>query len=66
MAIEGGARSGLIAPDDKTYRLSQGPPDAPKGEQWDKAVAWWRTLPTDAQARYDRVVTLDATDIAPA
>jgi 3-isopropylmalate/(R)-2-methylmalate dehydratase large subunit len=65
MAIEGGARSGLIAPDETTYAYLKGRPMAPKGEQWDKAVAWWRTLPTDPQARYDRVVTLDATDIAP-
>ena len=65
MAIEGGARSGLIAPDETTYAYLKGRPMAPKGEQWDKAVAWWRTLPTDAQAHYDRVVTLDATDIAP-
>jgi 3-isopropylmalate/(R)-2-methylmalate dehydratase large subunit len=65
MAIEGGARSGLIAPDETTYAYLKGRPMAPKGEEWEKAVAWWRTLPTDAQARYDRVVTLDATDIAP-
>ena len=65
MAIEGGARSGLIAPDETTFAYLKGRPMAPRGEQWDKAVAWWRTLPTDAQARYDRVVTLDATDIAP-
>jgi 3-isopropylmalate/(R)-2-methylmalate dehydratase large subunit len=65
MSIEAGARAGLIAPDEKTYAYLKGRPMAPKGEDWEKALAWWRTLPTDAQARYDRVVTLDAADIAP-
>ncbi|QDZ07089.1 3-isopropylmalate dehydratase large subunit [Sphingomonas panacisoli] len=65
MSIEGGARAGLIAPDDKTFAYLKGRAMAPKGEEWDKAVAWWRTLPTDSQARYDRVVTLSASDIAP-
>ncbi|MDB5688701.1 MAG: isopropylmalate isomerase large subunit [Sphingomonas bacterium] len=65
MAIEHGARSGLIAPDETTYAYLKGRPMAPKGADWDKALAWWRTLPTDAGARYDRVVTLDAGDIAP-
>ncbi|MDB5663170.1 MAG: isopropylmalate isomerase large subunit [Sphingomonas bacterium] len=65
MAIEHGARSGLIAPDETTYAYLKGRPMAPRGADWDKALAWWRTLPTDAGARYDHVVTLDATDIAP-
>jgi len=65
MAIEGGARSGLIAPDEKTFAYLKGRPMAPAGQAWEKALAWWRTLPTDPQAAYDRVVTLDATDIAP-
>jgi 3-isopropylmalate/(R)-2-methylmalate dehydratase large subunit len=65
MSIEGGARAGLIAPDETTFAYLEGRPLAPKGENWDKAVAWWKTLPTDAGARYDRTVTLDATDIAP-
>ena len=65
MAIEHGARSGLIAPDETTYAYLKGRPMAPQGADWDRALAWWRTLPTDAQARYDHVVTLDATDIAP-
>jgi 3-isopropylmalate/(R)-2-methylmalate dehydratase large subunit len=65
MAIEHGARSGLIAPDETTYAYLKGRPMAPHGADWDKALAWWRTLPTDAGARYDRVVTLDAADIAP-
>ena len=65
MAIEGGARSGLVAPDEKTFAYLKGRPMAPSGEVWERALAWWRTLPTDAGARYDRVVTLDATEIAP-
>ena len=65
MAIEGGARAGLIAPDDATFAYLEGRPMAPKGEEWDKAVAWWRTLATDAGAQYDKVVAIDAADIAP-
>jgi len=65
MSIEGGARAGLIAPDETTFAYLRGRPMAPKGEIWDKAVAWWKTLPTDTGARYDRTVTLDAHDIAP-
>jgi 3-isopropylmalate/(R)-2-methylmalate dehydratase large subunit len=65
MSIEGGARSGLIAPDDKTFAYLKGRPMAPSGEDWDKAVAYWRTLPTDPGAAYDRSVMLHATDIAP-
>ena len=65
MSIEGGARSGLVAPDEKTFAYLKGRPMAPKGEEWDRAVAWWRTLPTDPGAAYDRVVTLDGSDIAP-
>ena len=65
MSIEGGARSGLIAPDEKTFEYLRGRSMAPRGEQWDQAVAWWRTLPTDAGAVYDRVVTLNGSDIAP-
>ena len=65
MAIEGGARSGLIAPDEKTFAYLKGRPMAPAGAAWDQAVAWWRTLPTDAGARFDRVETLDAGEIAP-
>ena len=66
MSIEAGARAGLVAPDETTFAYLQGRPMAPTGEAWDRAVAWWRTLPTDREARYDRTVTLDATDIAPA
>lgn len=65
MSIEGGARSGLIAPDEKTFAYLKGRPMAPRGEQWEQAVAWWQTLPTDSGARYDRVVTLNGSDIAP-
>jgi 3-isopropylmalate/(R)-2-methylmalate dehydratase large subunit len=65
MSIEGGARAGLVAPDETTFAYLKGRPMAPKGEDWDKAVAWWKTLPSDAAAVYDRSVRLDATDIAP-
>ncbi len=65
MAIEHGARAGLIAPDEKTFAYVQGRPFAPKGEDWDKAVAWWRNLATDPGAKYDKVVVIQAADIAP-
>ena len=65
MAIEHGARSGLIAPDETTYAYLKGRPMAPAGEAWDRAVEYWRTLPTDVGASYDKVVILDAADIAP-
>ena len=66
MAIEHGARSGLVAPDDTTFAYLKGRPMAPTGQAWDEAVAWWRTLPSDPAATYDSIVRLDATDIAPA
>jgi 3-isopropylmalate/(R)-2-methylmalate dehydratase large subunit len=65
MSIEGGARAGLIAPDETVFAYLKGRPMAPKGADWDKAVAWWKTLPSDPAATYDRSVRLDATDIAP-
>ena len=65
MSIEGGARSGLIAPDETTFAYLKGRPLAPAGEDWDKAIAYWRTLPTDAGARYDKSIALQASDIAP-
>ena len=65
MAIEHGARAGLCAPDDKTFAYLQGRPMAPKGADWEAAVAWWRTLATDPGAAYDKVVVIDAADIAP-
>jgi 3-isopropylmalate/(R)-2-methylmalate dehydratase large subunit len=65
MSIEAGARAGMIAPDDTTYAYIAGREQAPKGEALDRAIEYWRTLPSDPGARYDRVVTLDAGDIAP-
>ena len=65
MAIEGGARSGLIAPDDKTFTYLMGRTMAPTGADWDAAVAYWRTLPSDAGAVFDKTVILDAADIGP-
>ena len=65
MAIEGGARAGLIAPDDKTYAYCKGRPHAPKGAEWDAAVANWKTLFSDADAHWDKEITLKAEDIAP-
>jgi 3-isopropylmalate/(R)-2-methylmalate dehydratase large subunit len=65
MTIEGGARAGLIAPDDKTFAYIKGRPMAPKDENWDKAVAWWKTLPTDEGATFDKEIFIDAKDIAP-
>jgi 3-isopropylmalate/(R)-2-methylmalate dehydratase large subunit len=65
MAIEGGARAGLIAPDEKTFAYVKGRPHAPKGEQWEAALAWWRTLYTDEGAHFDKVVTIRGEDIAP-
>ena len=65
MAIEGGARAGLIAPDEKTFAYLKGRPMAPTGAAWDKALAWWKTLPTDDGARFDKSVHINAADIAP-
>jgi 3-isopropylmalate/(R)-2-methylmalate dehydratase large subunit len=65
MAIEGGARAGLIAPDEKTFDYVKGRPHAPKGAQWEAAMAWWQTLRSDPDARWDKVVTLRGEDIAP-
>ncbi len=65
MSIEGGARAGLIAPDETTFQYIKGRPMAPKGAEFDSAVAYWSTLPSDEGAVYDKEVTLDATDIAP-
>ena len=65
MAIEGGARAGLIAPDEKTYAYCNGRPHAPKEAEWDKAVAYWKTLYTDDNAHWDLVLTLKGEDIAP-
>jgi 3-isopropylmalate/(R)-2-methylmalate dehydratase large subunit len=65
MAIEGGARAGLIAPDEKTFAYVQGRPHAPKGAQWEAALAWWKTLYSDDDAHWDKVVTIRGEDIAP-
>jgi 3-isopropylmalate/(R)-2-methylmalate dehydratase large subunit len=65
MAIEGGARAGLIAPDEKTFAYCMGRPHAPKGATWEAALAWWKTLFTDEGAHFDKVVTLRGEDIAP-
>ena len=65
MAIEGGARMGFVAVDDKTIDYLRGRPFSPKGEIWDNAVAYWRTLHSDAGARFDHLVTLRAEDIRP-
>ena len=65
MSIEAGARVGMIAPDDKTFEYLEGRPYAPKGGAWDKAVSYWRTLPTDDGAQFDREVSVDGNAIAP-
>ncbi len=65
MAIEGGARSGLFAPDEKTFDYLKGRPMAPTGEAWDRAVAYWRTLVTDEGATFDKVLKIHASEIAP-
>jgi 3-isopropylmalate/(R)-2-methylmalate dehydratase large subunit len=65
MAIESGARAGLVAPDETTFAYVKGRPYAPKGGAWEQAVAYWRSLPADAGAHYDRKALLDAGDIAP-
>jgi len=65
MSIEGGARAGMIAPDETTFDYIRGRPYAPQGEAFDHAVAYWRTLPSDPGAHYDTVVTMHADEIAP-
>lgn len=65
MSIEAGARAGLIAPDHKTFDYLKGRPMAPKGADWDAAVAYWKTLPTDVDAKFDKSVTINAADVVP-
>lgn len=65
MSIEAGARAGLIAPDDRTFAYLKGRPLAPSGADWDRAVAWWRSLATDPGAQFDKSVLIDATAIEP-
>jgi len=65
MSIEGGARAGMIAPDDTTFQYLAGRPFAPQGAAWEAALAQWRSLPTDAGATYDRTITLDVSQLTP-
>ncbi|MBL8706782.1 MAG: 3-isopropylmalate dehydratase large subunit [Rhodospirillales bacterium] len=65
MSIEAGARAGLVAPDETTFAYMKGKPMSPKGGTWEQAVAYWKTLPSDPGAHYDRVVELKAEDILP-
>jgi len=65
MSIEAGARAGMVAVDDTTINYLKGRPYAPKGEQWDRAVAYWRTLVSDAGAVFDRTVQVDAAEVRP-
>ena len=65
MSIEAGARAGLVAPDETTYEYVKGRPHAPKGEDWERAVEQWRSLPSDDGATFDREVVLDGAEIQP-
>lgn len=65
LSIESGARSGMVAPDETTFAYIKGRKYAPKGEQWERAIAYWRTLPSDPDAKFDRVVDVDATKLQP-
>jgi 3-isopropylmalate/(R)-2-methylmalate dehydratase large subunit len=65
MSIESGARAGMVAPDETTFAWLKGRAHAPKGERWDKAVAYWRTLPGDPGAQFDRIVEFDAAALQP-
>src|ERR671918_2186559 len=65
MSIEGGARAGLIAPDETTFEYLEGREHAPKGEEWERAVEYWRTLPTDEGAAFDKEVVIRAEDLVP-
>ena len=65
MSIEAGARAGMVAPDDVTYQYLKGREYSPKDENWDSALAFWRTLPSDDGARFDRQVTIDGSHLAP-
>ena len=65
MSIEAGARAGMVAPDETTFAYLEGRPHAPKGQDWDDAVAYWRTLPTDDGATFDAEVFIDADDLEP-
>jgi 3-isopropylmalate/(R)-2-methylmalate dehydratase large subunit len=65
MSIEGGARAGMIAPDEKTFAYLKGRPFAPRGDAWEHALERWRNLQSDSDARYDRVVEIDANQLEP-
>ncbi len=65
MAIEGGARAGLVAPDETTFAYLKGRPKSPTGADWDAAVAYWKTLKSDEGAHFDKILTLDASKIQP-
>jgi 3-isopropylmalate/(R)-2-methylmalate dehydratase large subunit len=65
MAIEGGARAGLIAPDETTFEYVKGRPHAPKGAQWEAALNWWKTLYSDDDAHFDKVLTIEGESIEP-
>ena len=65
MSIEAGARAGMVAPDDTTFDYLQGRPHAPQGADWDAAVAYWKTLRTDADARFDAEVVIEASELSP-
>jgi 3-isopropylmalate/(R)-2-methylmalate dehydratase large subunit len=65
MSIEGGARAGLVAPDDTTFAYLEGRPHAPTGKRWEEALDYWRSLPTDPDASFDKAVFLDAAALTP-
>ena len=65
MSVEAGARAGLIAPDDKTFDYIRGRPQAPAGDQWEKAMAWWSQLHSDEDAEFDRETNIDASQVPP-
>ncbi len=65
MSIEAGARAGLIAPDDTTFAYLEGRPHSPQGDDWERAVAWWRSLVTDPGATFDKSVVIDAATVEP-
>ncbi len=65
MSIEAGARAGMVAPDETTFAYLEGRPHAPKGQDWEDAVAYWRTLPTDEGATFDAEVFIDADQLEP-
>ena len=65
MTIEGGARAGLIQPDEKIFQYLKGKPMSPTGENWEKALEYWRTLKSDTDAKFDKELTLDGSQIKP-